>query len=199
MALAQPTIPQARRCSRPVVLAAAGACRRWPAASLLLLAVRAPRAVGRRSMPIGIDVIFTWKAVVIAMMVISFPLVTRSVRAGHRAGSTAVTNRSPPRLAQAPSELFAPSRCRWRRAESSPAPSWGFSAGAPGAFAARDDHGGRRDSPAGRERLPSASTRWSKPGAKDCGVGPGGGRRAAGVRRDLRVEPIARRRRRAAS
>ena len=30
----------------------------------------------------GIEVIFTWKAVVIAMMVISFPLVARSVRAG---------------------------------------------------------------------------------------------------------------------
>jgi molybdate transport system permease protein len=43
---------------------------------------------GRRS-PIGqlldatgIDVIFTWRAVVIAMMVMSFPLVARSVRAG---------------------------------------------------------------------------------------------------------------------
>jgi molybdate transport system permease protein len=31
---------------------------------------------------IGIEVIFTWKAVVIAMMVISFPLVARSARAG---------------------------------------------------------------------------------------------------------------------
>ena len=31
---------------------------------------------------IGVEVIFTWKAVVIAMMVISFPLVARSVRAG---------------------------------------------------------------------------------------------------------------------
>ena len=30
----------------------------------------------------GIDIIFTWKAVVLAMVVISFPLVTRSVRAG---------------------------------------------------------------------------------------------------------------------
>jgi molybdate transport system permease protein len=30
----------------------------------------------------GIEVVFTWKAVVIAMMVISFPLVARSVRAG---------------------------------------------------------------------------------------------------------------------
>jgi molybdate transport system permease protein len=36
---------------------------------------------GRRS-PVGIEVVFTWKAVVIAMMVISFPLVVRSVRAG---------------------------------------------------------------------------------------------------------------------
>lgn len=38
--------------------------------------------VGQALDALGIDIIFTWKAVVIAMMVISFPLVTRSVRAG---------------------------------------------------------------------------------------------------------------------
>lgn len=37
---------------------------------------------GRALDAAGIEVIFTWKAVVIAMMVISFPLVARSVRAG---------------------------------------------------------------------------------------------------------------------
>ena len=37
---------------------------------------------GRLLDRIGIEVIFTWKAVVVAMMVISFPLVARSVRAG---------------------------------------------------------------------------------------------------------------------
>ena len=31
---------------------------------------------------LGLEIVFTWKAVVIAMMVISFPLVARSVRAG---------------------------------------------------------------------------------------------------------------------
>ena len=38
--------------------------------------------VGRALDAVGIEIIFTWKAVVIAMMVISFPLVSRSVRAG---------------------------------------------------------------------------------------------------------------------
>jgi molybdate transport system permease protein len=37
---------------------------------------------GRALDAVGIEVVFTWKAVVIAMMVISFPLVARSVRAG---------------------------------------------------------------------------------------------------------------------
>jgi molybdate transport system permease protein len=47
---------------------------------LWLLGRRSP--LGRLLDTIGIEVIFTWKAVVIAMMVISFPLVSRSVRAG---------------------------------------------------------------------------------------------------------------------
>jgi molybdate transport system permease protein len=38
--------------------------------------------VGQALDAAGIEIIFTWKAVVIAMMVISFPLVARSVRAG---------------------------------------------------------------------------------------------------------------------
>jgi len=38
--------------------------------------------VGRALDAIGIEVIFTWKAVVLSMIVISFPLVSRSVRAG---------------------------------------------------------------------------------------------------------------------
>jgi molybdate transport system permease protein len=47
---------------------------------LWLLGRRSP--VGRALDAAGIEVVFTWKAVVIAMMVISFPLVARSVRAG---------------------------------------------------------------------------------------------------------------------
>jgi molybdate transport system permease protein len=47
---------------------------------LWLFGRRSP--LGRFLDTIGIEVIFTWKAVVIAMMVISFPLVARSVRAG---------------------------------------------------------------------------------------------------------------------
>ena len=47
---------------------------------LWLFGRRSP--VGQALDAVGIEVIFTWKAVVAAMMVISFPLVTRSVRAG---------------------------------------------------------------------------------------------------------------------
>ena len=53
------------------------------ATGLLLLWFFGRRSpVGQALDAIGIDIIFTWKAVVIAMMVISFPLVARSVRAG---------------------------------------------------------------------------------------------------------------------
>jgi len=53
------------------------------ASGLLLLWLFGRRSpVGQALDAVGIEVIFTWKAVVIAMMVISFPLVTRSVRAG---------------------------------------------------------------------------------------------------------------------
>ena len=53
------------------------------ASGLLLLWLFGRRSpVGQALDAIGIEVIFTWKAVVIAMMVISFPLVARSVRAG---------------------------------------------------------------------------------------------------------------------
>lgn len=47
---------------------------------LWLFGRRSP--IGRALDAAGIEIIFTWKAVVIAMMVISFPLVARSVRAG---------------------------------------------------------------------------------------------------------------------
>lgn len=47
---------------------------------LWLFGRRSP--VGQALDAAGIEIIFTWKAVVIAMMVISFPLVVRSVRAG---------------------------------------------------------------------------------------------------------------------
>ena len=53
------------------------------ATGLLLLWLFGRRSpLGRALDAAGIEVVFTWKAVVIAMMVISFPLVARSVRAG---------------------------------------------------------------------------------------------------------------------
>jgi molybdate transport system permease protein len=53
------------------------------ASGLMLLWLFGRRSpLGRFLDTLGIDVIFTWKAVVIAMMAISFPLVARSVRAG---------------------------------------------------------------------------------------------------------------------
>jgi molybdate transport system permease protein len=53
------------------------------ATGLLLLWLFGRRSpLGQALDAAGIEVVFTWKAVVIAMMVISFPLVARSVRAG---------------------------------------------------------------------------------------------------------------------
>ena len=53
------------------------------ASGLILLWLFGRRSpIGRALDAAGIEVIFTWRAVVIAMMVISFPLVARSVRAG---------------------------------------------------------------------------------------------------------------------
>jgi molybdate transport system permease protein len=53
------------------------------ASGLLLLWLFGRRGpLGRLLDAMGVEVIFTWKAVVIAMAVISFPLVARSVRAG---------------------------------------------------------------------------------------------------------------------
>lgn len=47
---------------------------------LRLLGRRSP--VGRTLDAIGLEIIFTWKAVVLAMAVMSFPLIVRAVRAG---------------------------------------------------------------------------------------------------------------------
>lgn len=53
------------------------------ASGLMLLWLFGRRGpIGRMLDAAGIEVIFTWKAVVIAMMVISFPLVARAIRAG---------------------------------------------------------------------------------------------------------------------
>jgi len=53
------------------------------ATGLLLLWLFGQRSpLGQTLDAIGIEVVFTWKAVVIAMMVVSFPLVARSVRSG---------------------------------------------------------------------------------------------------------------------
>ena len=53
------------------------------ATGLLLLWTFGRRSpIGQALDAAGIEVIFTWKAVVMSMMVISFPLVARSVRAG---------------------------------------------------------------------------------------------------------------------
>ena len=53
------------------------------ATGLLLLWLFGRRSpLGQALDAIGIEVVFTWKAVVIAMMVVSFPLVARSVRSG---------------------------------------------------------------------------------------------------------------------
>ena len=53
------------------------------ATGLILLMLFAPRgAIGRVLERAGIDVVFTWKAVVLAMTIMGLPLLVRSVRAG---------------------------------------------------------------------------------------------------------------------
>ena len=53
------------------------------ATGLILLLLFAPRGpVGRVLASIGIDVVFTWRAVVLAMTVMGLPLFVRTVRAG---------------------------------------------------------------------------------------------------------------------
>jgi molybdate transport system permease protein len=53
------------------------------ATGLVLLVLFAPRGViGQVLAPLGIDIVFTWKAVVMAMAVMGFPLLVRTARAG---------------------------------------------------------------------------------------------------------------------
>lgn len=53
------------------------------ATGLVLLMLLAPRGVlGGVLAPLGIEIVFTWKAVVIAMAVMGFPLLVRTARAG---------------------------------------------------------------------------------------------------------------------
>jgi molybdate transport system permease protein len=53
------------------------------ATGLVLLTLLAPRGpVGRWLARVGVDIVFTWKAVVIAMAVMGLPLLVRTVRAG---------------------------------------------------------------------------------------------------------------------
>lgn len=53
------------------------------ATGLLLLRLLGRRSpVGRALDALGLDIVFTWKAVVLAMAVMSFPLLVRAVRAG---------------------------------------------------------------------------------------------------------------------
>ena len=53
------------------------------ATGLLLLMLVAPRGpIGRLLAPAGLDIVFTWKAVVLAMTVMGLPLFVRTVRGG---------------------------------------------------------------------------------------------------------------------
>jgi molybdate transport system permease protein len=53
------------------------------ATGLILLLLFAPRGpIGRALTALGIDIVFTWKAVVMAMAVMGFPLLVRTARAG---------------------------------------------------------------------------------------------------------------------
>jgi len=53
------------------------------ATGLILLMLCSPRGIiGRALAPLGIEIVFTWKAVVLAMTVMGLPLFVRAVRAG---------------------------------------------------------------------------------------------------------------------
>jgi molybdate transport system permease protein len=53
------------------------------ATGLILLMLCAPRGpIGRLLAPLGIEIVFTWKAVVLAMAVMGLPLFVRTVKAG---------------------------------------------------------------------------------------------------------------------
>lgn len=53
------------------------------ATGLILLILLAPRGIiGRMLTSIGVEVVFTWKAVVVAMVVMALPLFVRAARAG---------------------------------------------------------------------------------------------------------------------
>ena len=82
----------------------------------------------------GIEFVFNWKGVLIAMAVMSFPLLVRSVRTSF-AEVNPRSNRSPQRLVRRRCEFSSSSRCRSPTKGSSPARSWRFRA--PSASSAR--------------------------------------------------------------
>ena len=110
---------------------------------------------------IGIEVIFTWKAVVIAMMVISFPLVARSARAGIEQVDRRYEQIAATLGAGALSNPADLSRCRWHREALPPGAVLGLLACA--GRVRRDDHGRRVPFQGRRGRWPLASIRWWRP------------------------------------
>ena len=61
------------------------------ATGLVLLALVAPAGpIGRLLVRSGIDIVFTWKAVVLAMAVMGLPLLVRTVASRNRAGRSTI-------------------------------------------------------------------------------------------------------------
>ena len=133
------------------------------ASGLMLLWLFGRRSpVGQLLDTFGIQVIFTWKAVVVAMMVISFPLVARSVRAG--------IEQVDRRYEQIGATLGA-GPFRIVRTITLPLASRGIIAGAILGFSrALGEFGATimwpAPFPGKRKHWRSASTRWSRPAAK---------------------------------
>ena len=155
------------------------------ATGLLLLWLFGRRSpVGQALDAIGIEVIFTWKAVVIAMMVISFPLVARSVRAG--------IEQVDRRYEHIAATLGAGS-FRILRTITLPLASRGIAAGAVLGFSRALGEFGATIMVAGA--IPGRTRTLAvgiytlvETGTRRRGVGAAAGFGAAGVRRDLRVE-----------
>ena len=94
------------------------------ATGLVLLGLFAPLGpIGRVLGRMGVEVVFTWKAVVLAMVVMGLPLLVRTAGAAS-SRSIGGSRRRPRRSGRARCACFSPSRSRSRVLPSSPVRCW---------------------------------------------------------------------------
>ncbi len=83
---------------------------------LLLQLLGRDRPLGRLLDAAGIEVVFTWKAVVLAMAVMSLPLMVLTIRAGFEQVDRRYRAMAATLGARPAARLLRRSRCRWRAA-----------------------------------------------------------------------------------